>query len=481
MNDGTEDPYADLFAPAVQWRQETCRRGRPLVTIIDPRAGWAVYATPDDIAAAHRDGLDATGVARDLIDGGFIAAHPTTGELVDDSPPVGSGIVWAGADRFVRRWHDRGLHHLFHPYALAAQITCATLGAIAFTAAVFGRDVQLHADAIHIPAIIALGLIAVAVHELGHALVTVHYGRHVRRAGLRLHLGSPAFYVESLDAMLLTRRQRLMQAAAGVWFEWMFTCVAAITLLAIPADSSGAFLLHRFLIVNTIGIAINLLPFVGLDGALLLADIINEPDLTSRAAGAVIDRRDTVAIDPWLTGYSLANSSVGAVLLVSAGFFWWQLFGGLTITVWSTGAIGVVAVVTAVALLARQLIQTVCSTVPAIGNLATDLHAVVAFRFERRWRVQAIRAFRRELPGFAILDSSQLGILAGRLERTCVADANPGGGHHLYIPTRTGPWRRRDGVVVPAGAVQHHDDIDDIDDTTTAVRLPTAWRELLPT
>ena len=73
--------------------------------------------------------------------------------------------------------------------------------------------------------IIRTGLIAVAIHDIGHALVTIHYGRHVRSAGLRLHLGTPAFYVESLDAPLLTRRQRIIQAAAGPWFEWLFTSV----------------------------------------------------------------------------------------------------------------------------------------------------------------------------------------------------------------------------------------------------------------
>ena len=55
---------------------------------------------------------------------------------------------------------------------------------------------------------------------------TGHHGRRVDSIGFRLHLATPAFYVESVDALHMTRRQRIVQAAAGPWAEWLVTSVA---------------------------------------------------------------------------------------------------------------------------------------------------------------------------------------------------------------------------------------------------------------
>ena len=255
----------------------------------------------------------------------------------------------------MRRCHDRLLHHLFRSGWIIAQVIAAAFGVIAITSVIARSGVQLHAEPGQIPATIVLGLVAVSIHELGHALVTVHYGRHVRTVGIRLHLGSPAFYVESVDALLLSRRQRIIQAAAGPWAEWLATSVALAVLVVLPSDSDAASLLQRFVIINTIGIAINLLPFVGLDGALLLSEIVHEPDLVWRSREVLTSRSRRGGIDRWLIGYAFANAAVGAALLVSAVFFWWQLFGGLVARLLTSGPLGVIVVVAAVVASSRPL------------------------------------------------------------------------------------------------------------------------------
>jgi hypothetical protein len=293
--------------------------------------------------------------------------------------------------------------------------------------------------------IILLGLFAVTVHELGHALVTVHHGRHVRLVGLRLHLGSPAFYVDSLDALLLTRRQRLAQAAAGPWAEWLVNAAAALVLLAVPADSAAGTLLQRFVIVNAIGIATNLLPFVGLDGSLLLSDLIREPDLSVRARNAMRTPRALPARDWWMLGYAAANTTIGVLLLVSAGFFWWLLFGGLVQHLYSFGPVGVAILGVGAIAISGQLTRLAARfTVTANGGRAIRRHiAQIRFRTERRWRTRAIHAF-LELPELAGLDAAALGVIAGRLQRlptgTAIA-AGPAG--YLYL--------ERDRTVIPVG------------------------------
>ena len=177
------------------------------------------------------------------------------------------------------------------------------------------------------PLIIAIDLVAIGIHELAHALVVVRHGRRVRSAGFRLHLGTPAFYVDSVEALLLTRRERIVQALAGPWAEWLVTATLAIGLVAF-GDRLGVVgvVVHRFVLLNCLTVTTNLLPFVGLDGHWVLADAIREPDLGPRSRAALCD----VARQPrhhqvGLAAYAVGNAVVAVVLVVTAVFFWYRL------------------------------------------------------------------------------------------------------------------------------------------------------------
>ena len=473
-----QQPPTTMFAPWVECQQEQCRGGRVLITAVNHRDDRAVYLDPADIDPRSGDRYQATMVV--LRDGGFVETTGGAGAVGNghfSMKLAGAGLVWHGADRFVRRCHAVGLHRAFGRSSIAAQICFAVVGALAFVLTLRTDGFKLHAQPAQIPAIIVLGLVAVAVHELGHAMVTVHYGRRVRMVGVRLHLGTPAFYVESVDALLLTRRQRLIQAAAGPWAEWLVTSAVAILFLALPHDVAGAAILHRFVIVNTIVIAGNLLPFVGLDGALLLADAIRQPDLPFRAQGAVLAPAGIVQ-NRWLITYAAANAIVATALLVMAAFFWWQLFGALGVQLWALGPGGVVLVVVAGTALAREVLRIMASTLASVSPQVTRLWSKVAFRMERRWRVRAITAF-RALPELAGLDESALGILAGQLRRVCgrdtVVPVVPG---HIYV--RRPVARRRHPSTTPRltkGAVAELDrtHADALTQRAKLVLLPDAW------
>jgi hypothetical protein len=233
-------------------------------------------------------------------------------------------VHWHGADRLVRAAYRRGARHLFHPAAVAAQITLAVAGLAAVTAAIGSHQAwRLRVHPAQIPAVLGLGLAAVAVHEFAHALVVVHHRRRVDAAGLRLHLGAPAFYVEATGALLLTRRQRLAQAAAGVWAEWQFTAAAALLLWAAPWPAAAP-IVHRFVLLNAAVIASNLIPFAGLDGSWLLADALRTPDLAYRSRSALfrlltsLAGKNPVTAGDWLlAGYRTLNGLAAAALLAA--------------------------------------------------------------------------------------------------------------------------------------------------------------------
>jgi Zn-dependent protease len=465
------------FAPWVEWHEEACRNARTLITAVNQRRGRAIYLDSADLDPSSGPRYLAT--LAELRDGGFVGPDDDIAVTPVTTKPPGAGIVWRRADPFVRRCHDSALHRAFDRPWVAAQMALACAGAIAFAFVLRTDGLDLHAHPTQIPAIIIVGLIAVFIHEMGHALVTVHYGRHVRMAGLRLHLGSPAFYVESLDALLLTRRQRLLQAAAGPWAEWLATSVAALVFLGISHNNATAAILHRFVIVNAVVLASNLLPFVGLDGALLFADAINEPDLTFRANNPTLDGLERQRL---LIVYSTLNAIAAAGLLLLAAFFWWQLFAGVILGLWSAGPFGIATLALAGVGLGHQLWNTASASLAPIVTHALRIRSKLVFRAQRRWRVRAVTAL-RALPDIAVLNESDLGILAGHLERVCVRGALEPVADSPFV-IRRAPRAHRGATGAPPltkGTVATWAEMTDPQLFAGAdlVVLPPRWRSLL--
>jgi hypothetical protein len=413
----------------VEAHEEPCRGGRVHRLLLNHRTHQVITLTDAEadswreLAAGRRPGNAA--FVQELRDLGFLT----------DSPPAPQArrslrlsltrldLSWTGAGRLVRSVHERGARHVFHPAAVAAQIIVALAGLAAVAAAVFsGQHFQLRVHPAQVPVVLGLSLAAIGVHEFAHALVVVHHRRGVDSAGLRLHLGTPAFYVESASALLLSRRHRLIQAGAGVWAEWQFTSLVALWLWWHPATFAAG-LVHRFVILNAATIATNLLPFTGLDGAWLLADALGVPDLGPRSRGALTRLVTAKAAaepidpgDPALAAYSVLNTIVAVVLLATAGFFWYQLFGGLASALLHDGPGGWLIFASAAAVLAMPAVTANIPRLGAAAATAGELRAAIAFRCQWRWRVPAVRALGATLTREA-LTGIQLGAIAGHLTR----------------------------------------------------------------
>ncbi len=329
---------------------------------------------------------------------------------------------WTGAHRLVRNIYDRGGRRLFTRLSLTIQIALGGAGFLALVAVVSAHhSLELRVHPAQIPWIIAMSLVALSIHELAHALVVVHLDRRVDAIGMRLFLGTPCVYVESVDALLLTRKQRLIQAAAGPWAEWLVVSMTALVLYALPTSTATP-LLYRFVILNAATIASNLLPFAGLDGSWVLADAIHEPDLGQRSRGAVCHllrnllcskRNET---DDWgLAVYSILNSLIATLLIATSVFFWYQLFGNITDTLRDHGPIGWLALLITAAVLGRPIINAIGPRLLAGIDTLRVLVNDARFRSQRRWRIAATKAFARDVDELANLTDEQLGIVAGQL------------------------------------------------------------------
>jgi hypothetical protein len=455
--------------------QEPCRGGRSCWLLVNHRTQQAIGLTAAEagifqqLQAGRLEEPDPAAGAflQELAEDGFLASSPPPaqpGRRVTASAAA-LDVRWHGADHLVRAAYRRGARHLFHPVAIAAQAILAVAGLAAVAAAIFSHQaVHLRVHPAQIPAVIGLGLAAVAVHEFAHALVVVHCQRRVDAAGIRLHLGTPAFYVQATGALLLTRRQRLTQAAAGVWAEWLFTAAAATMLWAAPWPAAAP-IVHRFVLLNAAVIASNLIPFTGLDGSWLLADILRIPDLAQRSRGSLtrlitsLAGKNPVTAGDWmLAGYRTLNGLAAAALLTSAGFFWYQLFGDLTGDLIRHGPPGWLALAAAAAIATRPAIATAAAQLPAAARAARDLHQAITFRLQWRWRIPATRHLAATIPQLATLNPHQLGILAGHLHRTRPRRSGPGhlGGYGLvHTGTLAATTPTGDPVTLTPGAAWH--------------------------
>ncbi len=153
--------------------------------------------------------------------------------------------------------------------------------------------------------LILLGFVLTGAHELGHALVEVHKGRRIGGAGFMIYFGSPAFFVDASDGLMMDRWWRIAQSFSGPWFELVLAGFASLILYFFPTWGPSE-LLYRFAILNLFVIFLNLIPMLELDGYWIFADLIQVPDLRPRSLAFIqhdlwhkLRTRDRLSLQEW--------------------------------------------------------------------------------------------------------------------------------------------------------------------------------------
>jgi putative peptide zinc metalloprotease protein len=134
-----------------------------------------------------------------------------------------------------------------------------------------------------VPALVA----AVILHELGHAAAVKYFGGTVTRMGVMLFYVAPALFCDTSDAWRFRHRwQRAVVASAGLGVQVTLAGVAGLLLL-LPLGPGGQAWLALFGVVAFSMAALNLLPFVKLDGYWILASLVDVPNLRAKAVARV--------------------------------------------------------------------------------------------------------------------------------------------------------------------------------------------------
>ena len=342
-------------------------------------------------------------------------------------------IDWSGANDFVTSLYRGGLRYLFHPAVAAIAITLGVLGLAAFVSVERSGRFELSSSAAPAESLLllALGLALTFAHELGHAIVETHYGRHIGSAGFFIYFGSPAFFVDASDGLMLERGQRMLQSGAGPLFELVLAGMAALVVFLFP-DAGVSPFLYRFALLNMFVIFLNLVPLLELDGYWIFADLIQVPDLRPRCLAFIehdmwhkLRVREHFTPQEWGLGvYGLAGVLFTVVTLYTAFFFWREIFGGIVSGLWHGGPASRLLLVLLALFLGGPVIRGAISLARTLWRRAMSIGRRVRFRVETRWRVEAAELI-DELPAFDDLPADVLSDLAGRVRLRTVRPGQP--------------------------------------------------------
>ena len=195
-----------------------------------------------------------------------------------------------------------------------------------------------------------------SLHELGHAYATRVWGGEVHEIGVMLLVFVPILYVDaSASAAFREKRRRIIVGAAGILVETALAAAATIVWLHAAPGLGRSIAFNVMLVGGVSTILFNGNPLLRFDGYYIFSDLIEVPNLGSRASRYVayliqkrlfgIEDLDSPVTAPgeaaWFLFYACASFfyrmlvSFGIALFLATKF----LVVGFAIAIWSVAAI----------------------------------------------------------------------------------------------------------------------------------------------
>jgi putative peptide zinc metalloprotease protein len=190
-------------------------------------------------------------------------------------------------DAFFTQVYERIGRYAFMPAGVVIATILALGGFAAFLAmAERSAGTLLHAATIARVGIALVPLIVVAIvlHEIGHGVAAKAAGARVDRVGLGWFWLRIILFVDTSDAWLATRKDRMLVDAGGILVNLVLAGCAGFVALLSP-NLTVAAVAWVFALWSYIGVLRNLNPLLEYDGYYLLMDGLERPNLRGKSLG----------------------------------------------------------------------------------------------------------------------------------------------------------------------------------------------------
>jgi putative peptide zinc metalloprotease protein len=190
------------------------------------------------------------------------------------------------------------------------------------------------------------------LHELGHAFATRVWGGEVHEMGVLFLVFIPIPYVEASAASAFPdKRKRIIVGAAGIIVELFLAAIAMFIWLNVEPGLIRTIAFNVMLIGGVSSLLFNGNPLLRFDGYYILADVLEIPNLGTRAnryLGYLVERYVFKLEDArypttspkeraWLVGYSITSFLYRVVILIAIALYVAGAFFvvGVLLAVWA--------------------------------------------------------------------------------------------------------------------------------------------------
>jgi putative peptide zinc metalloprotease protein len=184
---------------------------------------------------------------------------------------------------------------------------------------------------------LAVSLAVVKVlHELGHAVACKHFGAECHDLGLMFLVFTPCLYCDVSDAWMLPDKwQRIAVSAAGLYVEIFLAAVCTFLWWFSEPGLLNSLCLNIVFVCSVSALIFNGNPLMRFDGYYILSDLVEIPNLQSRASSALSrllawwtlgvelpgERAMAERRHVWLAAYAAAAIAYRLVVVIGCLFF----------------------------------------------------------------------------------------------------------------------------------------------------------------
>ncbi len=126
-------------------------------------------------------------------------------------------------------------------------------------------------------------LLMMMLHETAHGLACKHFGCSVREMGVVLYYFQPCTFCDVTDSWMLSREKRIYIMLAGIFAELVIWSFAVFLRQLTPEGSVVSKVALGLVLTSGVKCLVNLNPLLKLDGYYILSDLVDLPNLRSRA------------------------------------------------------------------------------------------------------------------------------------------------------------------------------------------------------